>query len=174
IPPAYTDEQVRDVVAATLVAGANVTITPDDGADTITISASGSGGGGGAVDSVNGQTGVVELDYEDVGAAPEEHTHAAGDITSGTLAIARIPTGTSSSTVAVGNHSHDPMSLVGTDAAYARYHTTADQTVATADLTEAWFGTAAVSHSWVTRATFGDGHYFTFEQGGIWAISANI
>jgi hypothetical protein len=43
----YTDEQVRDVIAATLVAGANVTITPDDVADTITIAASGGGGGGG-------------------------------------------------------------------------------------------------------------------------------
>ena len=34
------------------------------------------------------------------------HTHAAGDITSGQFNIARIPTGTTSSTVAVGNHSH--------------------------------------------------------------------
>lgn len=32
----------------------------------------GGGGGGGAVDSVNGQTGTVVLDFEDVGAAPAE------------------------------------------------------------------------------------------------------
>lgn len=36
------------------------------------------------------------------------HTHAAADITSGTLAIARIPTGTSGTTVAIGNHTHTP------------------------------------------------------------------
>ena len=36
----------------------------------------------------------------------EGHTHSASDITSGTLAIARIPTGTTSSTVALGNHVH--------------------------------------------------------------------
>ena len=34
------------------------------------------------------------------------HRHSASDIISGTLAIARIPTGTTSSTVALGNHSH--------------------------------------------------------------------
>lgn len=36
----------------------------------------------------------------------EGHTHSASNITSGTLAIARIPTGTTSSTVALGNHTH--------------------------------------------------------------------
>lgn len=34
------------------------------------------------------------------------HTHAAGDITSGTLAIGRIPTGTTATTVSLGNHTH--------------------------------------------------------------------
>lgn len=63
----YTDEQVRDVIGTALVPGANVTITPNDAGDTITIAATG-GGGGGAVDSVNGQTGVVALDAADVGA----------------------------------------------------------------------------------------------------------
>ena len=38
--------------------------------------------------------------------ASSSHTHAAADITSGTLALARIPTGTTSSTVALGNHTH--------------------------------------------------------------------
>ena len=37
--------------------------------------------------------------------AASSHTHAATDIASGTLAIARIPTGTSSTTVCVGNDS---------------------------------------------------------------------
>lgn len=39
-------ERIRDVMGAALVAGSNVTITPNDGADTITIAASGGGGGG--------------------------------------------------------------------------------------------------------------------------------
>ena len=40
------------------------------------------------------------------GKANTSHTHSASDITSGTLALARIPTGTTSSTVALGNHTH--------------------------------------------------------------------
>jgi hypothetical protein len=37
---------------------------------------------------------------------PLAHTHSAVDINAGTLAIARIPTGTTSSTVSLGNHTH--------------------------------------------------------------------
>src|SRR5690606_33555 len=37
------------------------------------------------------------------------HTHSASQINSGTLSINRIPTGTSSSTVALGNHTHSGM-----------------------------------------------------------------
>lgn len=40
----YTDEQVRDVIAATLVAGANITIAANDAGDTITISSAGGSG----------------------------------------------------------------------------------------------------------------------------------
>lgn len=40
-----------------------------------------------------------------IGAANASHNHAAGDINSGTLNIARIPTGTSGTTVALGNDS---------------------------------------------------------------------
>ena len=42
IPTARTDEDIRDVMAATLVAGNNITITEDDAGDTITVAASGS------------------------------------------------------------------------------------------------------------------------------------
>lgn len=71
----------------------------------------------GAVDSVNGQTGVVVLDANDVGAlpttyvpdwtaitgkpttfAPSAHVHSAADITSGVLATARLGTGTADAT----------------------------------------------------------------------------
>jgi hypothetical protein len=43
IPAAYTDEMARDALGTALVAGSNITITPNDGADTITIAASSSG-----------------------------------------------------------------------------------------------------------------------------------
>ena len=45
IPTPRTDEEIRDVMGATLVAGMNIMITPNDAADTITISATGGGGG---------------------------------------------------------------------------------------------------------------------------------
>lgn len=41
-----------------------------------------------------------------LGAAAASHTHDASDIDSGTLDLARIPTGTSSDTVALGDHAH--------------------------------------------------------------------
>lgn len=42
---------------------------------------------------------------------PAAHVHSASDITSGTLSISRIPTGTSYSTVARGNHTHSEYAL---------------------------------------------------------------
>jgi hypothetical protein len=56
-------------------------------------------GGSGGVTSYNDLTDVPST------FPPATHTHDAADITSGTLAIARIPTGTTSSTVALGNDS---------------------------------------------------------------------
>ncbi len=52
-------------VVQSIVAGTNVTVDDTDPANPV-VSASG-GGGGGAVDSVNGQTGVVVLDQDDIG-----------------------------------------------------------------------------------------------------------
>lgn len=40
---------------------------------------------------------------------PLTHTHSAADVTSGTLALAHLPTGTTSTTVALGNHTHPGM-----------------------------------------------------------------
>lgn len=44
-PTVNLAELIRDTIAAALVAGANITITPNDGSDTITIAATGGGGG---------------------------------------------------------------------------------------------------------------------------------
>jgi hypothetical protein len=74
----------------TLIAGTNITISGN------TISASG------------GMSSVAWGDITDKPTtfAPGAHTHSASDITSGTLTIARIPTGTTGTTVALGNHLH--------------------------------------------------------------------
>lgn len=48
----------------------------------------------------------TETDTLLAGKANSSHTHATADVTSGTFNIARIPTGTSGTTVALGNHSH--------------------------------------------------------------------
>lgn len=48
----------------------------------------------------------VALKTDLAGKANLNHTHSADDITSGTLDISRIPTGTSSTTVALGDHTH--------------------------------------------------------------------
>lgn len=51
----YSDEQVRDVIAAALRQGTNVTIVVDDEANTITIGASGGGGGPAAWSDITGK-----------------------------------------------------------------------------------------------------------------------
>lgn len=62
--------------------------------------------------------------------ADDSHSHTgatisaldAGDVTAGTFNIARIPTGTTGTTVALGNHTHSYVSLVSsTDNAIARF-----------------------------------------------------
>jgi hypothetical protein len=87
-------------------------------------------GGGGDVESVNGQTGVVVLAAADVGAAATSHTHAAADITSGTLNIGRIPTGTGSTQVALGNHTHTLSAITDAGTAAAQ---DANQDLGTSD-----------------------------------------
>jgi len=70
----YTDEQVRDVVGATLVQGANMTITVNDAGDTITLAAATSGAAG----------------------IPASIMDAKGDLPAGTAndTVARHPVGT--------------------------------------------------------------------------------
>lgn len=71
------------------------------------------GGGGGAVDSVNGQTGVVVLGASDVGAQPIATINAAGDLYVGTAndATTRLPIGAPGEvlTVVAGTASWEPV-----------------------------------------------------------------
>lgn len=121
-------ETVRDTMGTALAAGSNISIVPDDLADTITINASMPAHNHDdryytetEVDTII--DGVVagepaphdhddryytetEMDTMLAGKASTTHVHAAGDITTGTLALARIPTGTTGTTVALGNHTH--------------------------------------------------------------------
>jgi len=65
-----------------------------------------------------------------IGAAAAAHTHAAGDVTSGTFNIARIPTGTTSSTVCIGNDSR----LSDARTPLAHVHAAADVTSGSFDI----------------------------------------
>lgn len=76
------------------------------------------------------------------------HTHSASDITSGTLDISRIPTGTSASTVALGNHTHDQYL---TDVDLSRYVTDSELSSAISDITPGSINAASEDHSHVTR-----------------------
>ena len=61
----------------------------------------------------------------------KDHNHAADNITSGILAIARIPTGTTNTTVALGNHTHVAGDITSGTLAIARIPTgTTSTTVA--------------------------------------------
>lgn len=119
----YTSENARDDIAAALVAGANVTIVPNDGADTITISAASSGSAGIPASTVDAKGDLIVGTANDVVArrsvgtdgqalladsvattgvswgapAPAAHNHAATEVTSGTVATARLGSGTANS-----------------------------------------------------------------------------
>ena len=58
-------------------------------------------------------THVGDRDYNDARYALASHPHSGADITSGTVAFARLPTGTTSSTVAIGNHTHNYLPIAG-------------------------------------------------------------
>jgi hypothetical protein len=120
----YTDEQVRDVVAAALVAGSNMTITVNDPGDTITLTAATTGSSGIPASTVDAKGDLIAGTADDTVArrsvgtngqalladsaqttglswgapAPAAHNHAASEITSGTLATARLGSGSADAT----------------------------------------------------------------------------
>jgi hypothetical protein len=138
----YTDEQVRDVIGTALVAGANVTITPNDVGDSITIAAATTGAAGIPASTVDAKGDLIAGTANDTVArigvgvdgqtlvansatttgltwaapVPATHSHPAADITAGTVATARLGSGTASvTTVLHGDQTYkDPTLLAPT------------------------------------------------------------
>ena len=71
--------------------------------------------------------------------AAASHTHAGADINSGTVAVGRLPTGTSSSTVALGDHTHSGF------AAASHVHSGADITSGTVPIAAIPTGTSGTT-----------------------------
>jgi hypothetical protein len=73
---------------------------------------------------------------------PTAHTHVASDVTSGTFDVARIPTGTTSTTVALGDHAHGNITSLGAIGSTANLPLI---TTTSGAITVGSFGTAANS-----------------------------
>ena len=83
----------RAQVEAELVAGSNITITPSGAGATRQLTIASTGGGGGAVDSVNGQTGTVVLDTDDISEGLTHLYHTEGRVRSAVLTGLSLLTG---------------------------------------------------------------------------------
>lgn len=95
-----------------------------------------------AAEDINAITEQVNENTTDIaGKAALSHSHSAGDTTSGTFDIARIPTGTSSSTVCIGN-----------DSRLSNTRTPTDNTVSTAKVQDNAVTTAKIADAQVTVA----------------------
>jgi hypothetical protein len=125
-----------------------VTVDFDAGSGITTISSTAGAGGTGtpsdSVLTVAGRTGDVVLGAGDIvsvtfstGRIPSLDS---SKLTSGTLDIGRIPTGSSGSTVAFGNHTHS-----GTYAAISHTHAAADITSGTLDISRIPTGTSGLT-----------------------------
>jgi hypothetical protein len=158
-PATYTDEQARDAVGAALIGGNNITVTVDDAGNTITIDADTSGTvtsvtAGDATVTVAGtasdptvavntipESKVTGLVTDLAGKAATVHVHAGADITTGTVAIGRIPTGTTGSTVPFGNDARFSDSRTPT-AHHTTHNTGGTDAIAPSDI-----GAAASTHT---------------------------
>lgn len=99
------------------------------------VASNGGGGGGGAVDSVNGQTGVVVLDIDDIGGVIADGVTITGDGTTGSPLVAVGTPGGSSTNVQFNNAgsfggtddftydiSANELTLFGGTGSYARFN----------------------------------------------------
>jgi len=133
---------VSSIIGDSLQAGSNVTIDYDSGSGITTISSAGGGGSGEpseTVTTVAGRTGDVVLSAGDITSGTFTSSRIpnldAAKITSGTFDVSRLPTGTSGTTVALGNHTHSGYAATNHD------HTAADITSGTLDISRLPTGT---------------------------------
>ena len=77
--------------------------------------------------------------------AAASHNHAGADITSGTVAYARLPTGTASSTVAIGDHTHTGSTISALDAGDTTTGTFADARIPNLNASKITAGTLVVA-----------------------------
>ncbi len=141
------DQSVSDTIGNKLIAGSNVGITYDAVSGETTISAtttSGDNEGSTTVTTVAGRTGDVVLTAGDITAGTLATARIpnldAAKLTSGTLALDRFPTGTTSSTVALGSHTHVVSDVSNLQASL-------DVKASTTDLTTGLAGKANTSHT---------------------------
>ena len=158
-----------------LIAGSNITLQVDDDW-VITISAS--GGGGGAVDSVNGETGVVVLDAGDVGADPAGTAAGLVDDLSGVTNAATARTNLGLGNVDNTSDANKPVSTaqqtaLDGKAAASHSHSGADITSGTVSTARLGTGTASAStylrgdQTWAAPTGGSDGYSQSFLLGGM-------
>lgn len=103
--------------SSTVVIGNDTRVTADQAVGTASIRTLGTGATQAAAgDHLHDSRYYTETETDSLlaGKSATGHTHAGTDIASGTVAVARLPVGTSSSTVAAGDHTHSsgPTKLV--------------------------------------------------------------
>ncbi|MFD8496353.1 hypothetical protein [Amycolatopsis sp. NPDC059657] len=121
--------------------------------------------------------GVVTLVPGDIGAAAAAHNHAGGDITSGTVAAARLPVGTGAGTVAAGDDSRIIGSVQGSRQVIAGTGLTGGGTLAADRTFNVAYGTAAGTaaegnDSRLTNARTPTSHAASHATGGSDPVSA--
>lgn len=161
---------VSAIIGDSIQAGANVTVDFDSGSGITTISSAGGGGSGEPSDTVTtvaGRTGDVVLGAGDIASGTFTTNRIpnldAAKIASGTFDVSRIPTGTSGTTVALGNHTHTGYATTGHD------HAAADITSGTFTISQIPTGTSGTTvalgnHTHANYAALGhlhDDRYYT-------------
>ena len=142
------DDSVYDRMLAVLVAGANITLTPNAGAGTITIASSGGGGGGGLSDgdygdiTVSGTGTVMSID-----AGVITTTELGGDITAAGIALLDDADASAQrTTLGLGTLATQNGTFSGTHSGSSSGTNTGDQTITlTGDVTGAGTGTFAAT-----------------------------